>query len=700
MQDLGLAVPSIDIGCEHEDYRVHVSTDNTAQHGLCVHIPCRFTVPSDRPVTSSAKGFWYRPQSFVELVASNSDNPRRRMFFTGDVSKRDCSLFINDVQTGDRDYYQFRLQDYEDSHLYSYYNNRPYLRVTGLTDKPEISVGKMVAGKEATITCKSPGVCAGTAPVIKWDGRSGKIHDFNNKYQNFTSVYFSNITFTPSKKDHGLPLVCRVSFLGNTATTNQRINLNVEYPPDMTITVGGSLSGFSPAQPGPPGHAGVFCPDSATHSQGILLNLAMDSMDTTIESMVRHILLINHFPSSAVIVGSTDYTFIFKEGEDKMMNCVVDSNPYSQITWFVGDEMKKGPSHGGSLVYRLNKLSLGDAGTYLCMGSNDHGTSNKTIEVIVHYPPRTPNIICQMAKDCAIDTFQRVIYVLENTTFSLLCTAESLPEASLSWVKFVWSATQIGVKGRLTFTNVSLRDEGQFKCIASNEWGQSGALVNIKVTYKPRTVTGRNSTCLEHEGLLECTCIIQSFPMANIEWNINEKIYPSSHQDKELSVTTKTLKAMTTSTLTCNPSQMNIRTIRCISSNEYGQLELLLFENRLKIEIIVAISCAVVVVLLLAGGFLALYYFRKKKLSNKPEDKKEIKAEDSSVIYSNSDVHRYGNQTTEVRTNSIYSVQEEDYEDFSYINIEDVQYASVKFSNIKPKIVPEDIEIEYAEIKK
>ncbi|XP_075135299.1 sialic acid-binding Ig-like lectin 16 [Leptodactylus fuscus] len=666
-----------DIGCEHEDYRVHVSTDNTAQHGLCVHIPCRFTVPSDRPVTSSAKGFWYRPQSFVELVASNSDNPRRRMFFTGDVSKRDCSLFINDVQTGDRDYYQFRLQDYEDSHLYSYYNNRPYLRVTGLTDKPEISVGKMVAGKEATITCKSPGVCAGTAPVIKWDGRSGKIHDFNNKYQNFTSVYFSNITFTPSKKDHGLPLVCRVSFLGNTATTNQRINLNVEYPPDMTITV-----------------------------------------------------------------GATDYTFIFKEGEDKMMNCVVDSNPYSQITWFVGDEMKKGPSHGGSLVYRLNKLSLGDAGTYLCMGSNDHGTSNKTIEVIVHYPPRTPNIICQMAKDCAIDTFQRVIYVLENTTFSLLCTAESLPEASLSWVKFVWSATQIGVKGRLTFTNVSLRDEGQFKCIASNEWGQSGALVNIKVTYKPRTVTGRNSTCLEHEGLLECTCIIQSFPMANIEWNINEKIYPSSHQDKELSVTTKTLKAMTTSTLTCNPSQMNIRTIRCISSNEYGQLELLLFENNLqceigfshlkyhtqpvyisgavsdnnvipaicfvffpsqsglKIEIIVAISCAVVVVLLLAGGFLALYYFRKKKLSNKPEDKKEIKAEDSSVIYSNSDVHRYGNQTTEVRTNSIYSVQEEDYEDFSYINIEDVQYASVKFSNIKPKIVPEDIEIEYAEIKK
>ncbi|XP_075695151.1 sialic acid-binding Ig-like lectin 16 [Rhinoderma darwinii] len=643
-----------DIGCVDLAYIIIAPSEVTAQAGLCVHIPCQFTVRNPLTVNTSANGFWYRPYSAQELVAWNKDSPRRRMFFTGEVSNRDCSLFINDVQTNDNNTYQFRL---EDVIKYNYYNIRPRLKVTGLTDKPEISVGKLVAGKEATVTCKSPGTCAGSAPAITWSGKDGSSLNYFNSYPNDTSSYFSNITFTPSKEDNNLPLVCNVIFLQNTATTEQSINLNVEYPPDVIITIRDPVPKYSPPRTGPPGS-----PAGAT---------------------------------------SEDFTFPVVEGDTKMINCTVDSNPIAKITWFVGDDVKEGPTDGPTLIYWLDNISLSDAGKYLCLGKNDHGTSNRTIYIIVHYPPRTPNIICPTTKDCTIDD-QHMIYIKEESTFSLLCTAESLPEASLSWKTSGPSNNQTEVNGHLTLYYLSISDEGKFTCIASNNYGKSMSSVNIKVTYKPKTVTGKNSSCWEHESHIECVCVIQSFPTADIEWNIDGKLYSSNHSDKELYIFTMTINAVTNSTLTLKSSRTDIKSIQCMSSNKHGRLDQLLLEytkSGYNIEIISAISCIVVIVVLFIGGFLAMHHFRKKRLAQKPEDKKEINGDNCSVVHTNSEEDIYGNQQTEIGTNSVCTVQ--DSSDASlYMNLEDVQYATIHFSKLKPKIASENIEVEYAEIKK
>ncbi|XP_040276528.1 sialic acid-binding Ig-like lectin 16 isoform X2 [Bufo bufo] len=624
-----------DNGCEANGYQITVSGEFRAQAGLCVHVPCTFT--SARTISRSARGLWYRPRSSEELVASTTWRPEGRMFFTGEVWKGDCSLFINDVRQNDGNSYQFRLEDDEMKNRYNYFNVIPRLTVTGLTDKPEVSVEKLVAGKMATVTCRSPGTCAGSAPHITWNRKNGDLWNYLNNYPNKTSTYFSNITFTPTKDDNRSPLVCRVDFLENTAVTEQTIILNVEYPPDVTITIE---------------------------------------------------------------AGDTNDTFIVKEGDTKMINCLVDSNPVAEITWFVGDEAKRGPTSGSTLVYSLHNISLSDAGKYWCSGQNDHGTSNRTIQIIVHYPPRTPNIICTATKDCTV-VKQQMIYVLEKSTISLLCTAESLPEASLSWATSGPSTNQTKVNGLLTLSNVSLSDEGQFTCEATNNYGKSLSLVNIKVTYKPRTVTGKISSCWSYGGFVECACIIQSFPTANIEWDIDDNLYPSNHNNKELNISTVTVNAMTNSTLILTSSRANIRTIQCIVSNKHGQLKLLLLDytqSSANTVMITSVSCVVVIVLLLFGGFLVMHHFRKN-LSKKPEDKMEINADDCSVIYSNSDVHLYGNQKMENGTNSINSVL--DNSDTSlYMNFGDVQYATINFSNLKPKNAPETMEIEYAEIKK
>ncbi|XP_066463155.1 sialic acid-binding Ig-like lectin 16 [Eleutherodactylus coqui] len=637
-----------DIGCQTNKYVISVPEEVTAQVGLCVHIPCSFTVPSYVEINELADGFWYREKwSQHKVVASNKDNSRGRFFFTGDVSSRDCSLFINDIQESDDSYYYFRL---EDSVQYSYWKIKPHLKVTGLTDKPEISVGKLVAGEKATITCKSPGICAGSAPDITWNGKHGEKLPFSNSYPNSTSIYFSNFTFTPTKEDNGSPLTCIVAFRQYMAVTQQIINLNVEYPPDVTITI---------REPFP-----RSLPPQSVHRSS---------------------------PASA-----TSDTFIVKEGDSKMIDCMVDSNPLAVITWFVGGELKKGPTNESTLIYSLKNISLNDAGKYLCTGRNDHGSSTKTIEIIVHYPPRPPNIICRTTEDCIMDK-QRMIYILENSTLSLLCTAESLPEASLSWKVSGPSTNRSGVNGHLTLHNVSLSDDGQFTCVASNNYGKSVALANIKVTYKPRTVTGKNSSCRDHGGHTECACIIQSSPTADIQWNINEKVYSSNHSDKELNIFTVKVNAVTNSTLILKSSWVNIRTVRCMSSNKHGRLELLLLEGN--IGIIAAISCVTVVVLLLIGGFVVMHHIRKKKLAMKPEDKKEINADDCSVIYSNSEVHIYGNQMTKIGTGSVDSVQD-DSDTCSYMNVEDVEYTTINFSKLEAKNAVENDEIEYAEVKK
>lgn len=637
---LTFLVPQIwDIGCEGNGYTIYVPAEVTAQVGLCVHLPCRFTVPDDVTISREAKGFWYRPfNAPKELVASNKDSPRRRMFFTGSVSGRDCSLLINDIEEKDENIYHFRL---EDSIGYNYFNVIPHLRVTELTDKPEISVGKLFAGEPATVTCRSPGICAGSAPAFTWSRKDGNVSNFKNTYANYTSVYFSNINFTPSKEDNGLPLVCKVAFLQLSAEkvrgaeTEQRVNLNVEYPPDVIITIAASAA-------------------------------------------------------------DGDFPFPVKEGDTKMINCTVDSNPIAEITWFVGGEVKKGPTDGRSLIYSLNNISLSDAGKYLCLGKNDHGNSTRTIDIIVHYAPRTPNIICPTTKDCSIDA-QRMIYVMESSAISLLCTAQSLPEASVSWVTSGPSNNQTGVNGHLALPYVSLSNEGEFTCVANNSYGKSMSSVNIKVTYKPRMVPGIISGCRGHGGGVVCACITQSFPTANIQWNIDETLYPSNHSDQELHIVTLTSNALTNSTLTLNASRMNIR---CMSSNRHGRLDLLLLgyaQSSFNPQIIAAISCVVVIVLLLIGGLLVMHYFRKKKLAMKTEDKKEISGDDRNVIYSNSEVHVYGNQMAE--TNMV-DTAEDDRDNSMYMNVEDVQYATISFSMLRSKHIPEDIEVEYAEIKK
>ncbi|KAM5132218.1 sialic acid-binding Ig-like lectin 16 [Mantella aurantiaca] len=664
--------------CEtsNPDYKLFVQRTISVQKGLCVYIPCTFTVAQSNTPSATAYGIWYIDKRKRTVVTSQNFSlipleNRGRIFFTGDAFKYDCSMSINDVQSSDGNkYYLFRLEDARRSYSYTEYT--VYLS-TALTDKPEITpVGNLLAGKEVTLTCQSPGRCNGSAPLITWTGgiQGENVTDLI-VHANGTKTYYSNITFTPSREHNQLSLTCNVNFQASSARTLEQITLNVEYTPNVTIKVGNFQN-----------------------------------------------------ENTAIIV---------MEGKSETIICTVDSNPQSTITWYKEDKALNEIPSGNSLTYIVNNANLSDAGIYRCSANNTLSTTNRSIAIIVYYAPRPPQIICFMPKDCRIDG-NKTIHIKEGSSLSLRCSAKSLPAATLSWLN-PGNPKNISLADKILFPNILHSDDGLYTCQANNTYGSSNASVTIKVTlFKtlvvvvktekcnrphfrrkapvlllvkkhlsvppckgpadgPRAVEGKSSTCKEAENHIECTCLIESFPYANIQWKINEKSYTSSENDVQIS--TSRINAETNSTLILHLNQKGVQSIECISSNFVQHL--LSKQSNSSWRMVAAVSVVLVVATLLGIAFIMLQYRRRRKLKQESKDIKELHSNSHDVIYSNTSMFcNHAESSQEIPQTSL-----EQDDGTIYMNCGEVQYASINFSKLKPNANMGVIEPEtdYASIK-
>ncbi|XP_040183207.1 sialic acid-binding Ig-like lectin 12 [Rana temporaria] len=219
-------------------YSINVPHHVTVQRGLCVYIPCSFTVPRTVTLTRNAKGIWYNKDE--ESVASRSNTKYEtngRFFLVGDVWRGDCSLYIEDPLYEDEGHYRFRVE--EDNIKFSYQDIKPYVKVTDL-NKPEISpIKSWLDGEEVTLRCTSPRTCVRRiTPKITWRGniQSRRLVNWVKDNEDGTKTHFSTITFTARKEQNNSPLTCTVE-LKEGLTTVQEITMKVEYKPQI---IGGS----------------------------------------------------------------------------------------------------------------------------------------------------------------------------------------------------------------------------------------------------------------------------------------------------------------------------------------------------------------------------------------------------------------------------------------------------------------------------
>lgn len=196
---------------------------------------------------------WRRCLASETIFHSDENNIDVQTGFRGRVSllepdktQQNCSIIINDLTESDSGSYQFKLVGY------SYYGGldrysfpeKVTLRVTGLTQRPTLTVPTLMAGQQSTLICTAPGLCSGSDPKITWSwpGNGGNISystaDETETLTPVTKRYSSALTLNASADNHGNGVICEVSFRGDLkAAQTAVLNVTCVVPEGVTQSV-------------------------------------------------------------------------------------------------------------------------------------------------------------------------------------------------------------------------------------------------------------------------------------------------------------------------------------------------------------------------------------------------------------------------------------------------------------------------------
>uniref|UniRef100_A0A6I8Q7E1 Ig-like domain-containing protein n=1 Tax=Xenopus tropicalis TaxID=8364 RepID=A0A6I8Q7E1_XENTR len=212
-------------------FKIEAPAEVRVQRGLCVRIPCNFTVGPSYTLTRDAIGIWYTCVSGRVAASTDSsrfpDTTNGRFIFTGKVSAGDCSFSISDAQPGDTDQYEFRLED-RDPLRFSYVGIQPSVSVINLKIPDIYPTKTLMADEEMTLTCTVLANCPGLSPTFTWEGsvNTERTQAHQLQHQDGKLSYRSNITFTPSPRDHNTSLTCIVT--NKHGSANASITLKVD----------------------------------------------------------------------------------------------------------------------------------------------------------------------------------------------------------------------------------------------------------------------------------------------------------------------------------------------------------------------------------------------------------------------------------------------------------------------------------------
>ncbi|XP_035772300.1 myelin-associated glycoprotein-like [Neolamprologus brichardi] len=149
--------------------------------GACVVIPCSYNYPYPQTNTTSITGIWYNKDNQVICHSDKSQTSgqfRNRTKLLGDLSKKNCSLMIDDLQQSDVGplYFRIEIKGYDQ---YSYKSNKVSVSVIFFvnTGQPDFSVQEEIKeGENVSASCSVFHSCPKYPPSFIWS-HSGEQHD-------------------------------------------------------------------------------------------------------------------------------------------------------------------------------------------------------------------------------------------------------------------------------------------------------------------------------------------------------------------------------------------------------------------------------------------------------------------------------------------------------------------------------------------
>ncbi|XP_062890753.1 sialoadhesin-like [Mobula hypostoma] len=203
----------------------------------CVVIPCSFDFPSNPYL--SIHGAWFKYWYSWKYTVYYTKDPGYRMSefigraeIVGNLSKKDCSLRINNLRPKDSDVYYFYVElEGFNSHTYE---PPVQLQVLEVPDKPEILLpDTLTEGTPVNIICKALYTCPDHRPSLTWSKLANST--FSELGEQASREISTVLTFTPSIAHHGQTIRCTVDYFETSHRLESSIILNVRYPPKKTM---------------------------------------------------------------------------------------------------------------------------------------------------------------------------------------------------------------------------------------------------------------------------------------------------------------------------------------------------------------------------------------------------------------------------------------------------------------------------------
>ncbi|XP_075047144.1 myelin-associated glycoprotein-like isoform X2 [Mixophyes fleayi] len=308
---------------------------------------------------------------------------------------------------------------------------------------------------------------------------------------------------------------------------------------------------------------------------------------------------VKYAPRIVDINSSTETT----EGTQVVFICVIDSNPVSRVTWYKDDLFLK-EDYTGNLTLELEYVTYNHDGIYVCAAENEYGRTNKSMGLAVMYAPWKPSVNASMV-------------AVEGEAVTITCNTQGNPDPIISIVKDKQILNSVIFENDLVLEipSVTHEHDGEYWCLAENQYGHSNSSFNLTVVFSPLVLS--ESKCTVTKDNVQCMCTVKSNPDPYIMFEIPEKNFTVSELNTEY-VHSQRNGYMVSSILTLQKETELPQVVLCSASNLYGKkVHELLFQdsNNLIWAKIGPVGAVVVFVILVAVGGYMIKTREKKSMT-------------------------------------------------------------------------------------
>ncbi|XP_067899351.1 Schwann cell myelin protein-like isoform X2 [Heterodontus francisci] len=456
-----------------------------AVQGTSVIFNCSFQYPDKPPISpSNITAKWLISPcdlKSLELYNNQEKNNNHKVSFIGDLSKKNCSLQISEINTTYNGAYCFR---FEIKDFNSWTGRSPvHLTVYARPTKPIISFStELVEGINTSLICSSSNVAQNAEPSLNWYGISDEAAEqrkVNEQIGNLSSY----LVFIPSYQDHKKIIKCSVNYSNYLYSDEANITLQVKYAP-KNITIQGDSGSQMEIKEGD--KVSLTCTSNsfpeATYtwykreedrSQTESLNFtgatltfhnisrrdsgfyncaATNSLGNETSEALE--IRVQYAPKHIAIQGGNRSQLDIKEGDKVSLTCTSNSYPEATYTWYKREEDRSQTESfnftGATLTF--HNISRRDSGFYNCAATNYLGKeTSEALEIRVQYKPAEVNI--------------------SRVGMSFHCTAIANPLAQITW-NYTSNAKPV-INGNRTNSTLTLQTMSNIcvSCQAQNKYG-------------------------------------------------------------------------------------------------------------------------------------------------------------------------------------------------------------------------------------